>query len=97
MDSFSASAITRTVYSLYRTHFLRSLNDIREALKEADLFHGSKWALREILRSLKFRYVSNNQGRKFLMERGVVACKRYNSLRKMKELHCTGRPIIYLD
>ncbi|PSN44869.1 hypothetical protein C0J52_10283 [Blattella germanica] len=39
VDSFSASAI-RTVYSLYRTHFLPSLNDIREALKEADLFHG---------------------------------------------------------
>ena len=54
VDSFSASAI-RTVYSLYRTHFLPSLNDIREALKEADLFHGSKWVLREVLRSLKFR------------------------------------------
>ncbi|PSN33428.1 hypothetical protein C0J52_22596 [Blattella germanica] len=42
VDSFSASAIRRTVYSLYRTHFLPSLNDIKEALKEADLFHGSK-------------------------------------------------------
>ncbi|PSN50533.1 hypothetical protein C0J52_03508 [Blattella germanica] len=85
VDSFSASAIRRTVYSLYRTHFLPSLNDTRKALKEADLFHGSKWALREVLRSLKFRYVSNNQGRKFLMERSEVVCKRYNFLRKMKE------------
>ncbi|PSN37568.1 hypothetical protein C0J52_12648 [Blattella germanica] len=93
VDSFSASAIRRTVYSLYRTHFIPSLNDIREALKEADLFHGSKWALREVLRSLKFRYVSNNQGRKFLMERSDV-CKRYNFLRKMKELRCTGRPTV---
>ena len=31
------------------------------------------------------------------MERSDIVCKRYNFLRKMKELRCTGRPIIYLD
>ncbi|KAJ4435156.1 hypothetical protein ANN_23732 [Periplaneta americana] len=95
IDSFTGSAIRRTIYNLYQSKFLPSLDNMREALKEAKLFDGSKWTLRQILKKTKFRYVKNNQGRKMLMHRSDVVVKRFHFLRKIREYRSPNSPIIY--
>lgn len=97
IDSFTKSAIRRTIYQLYESRFLPSLNDMKEALNKAGLFDCSKWALREIFKKMKFRYLKNNKGRKMMMERSDIVVKRFNYLRKMRDLRNSLRPIIYLD
>ncbi|KAJ4433757.1 hypothetical protein ANN_16069 [Periplaneta americana] len=44
IDSFTAAAIKRQIYSLYKTDFIPSVEDIRDALHKSGLFSGSKWS-----------------------------------------------------
>ena len=97
IDSFTGEAIKRAVYSLYKTDFVPSVNDIRKFLQENDIFRGSKWSLQQTLKKLNFKYVKNNFNRLFLMEKSHIINSRFHFLRRINELRNLGRPIIYLD
>ncbi|KAJ4437689.1 hypothetical protein ANN_17834 [Periplaneta americana] len=47
IHSFTAAAIKRQIYSLYKTDFSPSVEDIRDALDKSGLFYGSKWSVRD--------------------------------------------------
>ena len=97
VDSFTANAIKRAVYGMYKVDFVPSISDIKDDLEKKEIFKGSKWAVHKILKNLKFKFLKNNFGRTFLMQKPHVISSRFYFLRKMKELRNTGRPIIYLD
>jgi hypothetical protein len=99
LDDFSNEVVRRTVHSSYDNDQYPMIAKILGALHEKINYTGSQCSMRNILRSLNFKYKKCNNRREFLMERNDIVCSWVKLLRKMNEFKCNNdtRPIVYLD
>jgi transposase len=82
LDSFSEDAIRRHVYAYYEKKELPTLMKLKKTLEEDNIFNGSDFTLRKILKKLGFRWKKINN-RQFLMERNDIVNWRCNFLRSI--------------
>ena len=94
MDSFTENAIKNHIYSYYERKEWPSRKKLLISLKEADLFHGAKTSLSEVLHKLNFKWKKIDK-RKFLLERSDIVAARCIFLRQIRA--CDFNNVIFLD
>lgn len=94
LDDFQKSAIHRHILAYYERKEVPTLRKLLVSLKDADLFHGSRWSLSQVIKSIGFVYKKFNS-RKCLMEKPSVALLRCQFLRKIHNVDMNK--IVFLD
>lgn len=94
LDDFQKSAIHRHIVGYYERKEVPTIRKLLISLKDADLFHGSSWSLRKVIKSIGFVYKKLNN-RKCLMEKPSVALLRCQFLRKIHNVDMNK--VIFLD
>jgi hypothetical protein len=100
IDDFNKSVLKRTVASFYEEGQYPTVCKILERFKkQVPEFKCGETSMKIILKNLGYKYKTNADGRKYLMERTDIVCARMSFLRKMKELRDSNddRPRFYLD
>lgn len=98
LDDFDKCALRRIIYNFHKTKGeLPTLKTLLPVAQSELDFHGSRWALRKIVRSMGFRWRKTKTNRKILIEKNDVRDKRLSYLRSVAKYRSQNRPIIYID
>lgn len=97
IDGFDRNLMHRTVLSMMSQNTTITLRKLKEELSKAGV-NTSKTKIWKTLHSLGFRYgKADKQSKQALLERSDLAKKRFQFLRKRKELRDGNKPIFCLD
>ena len=98
IDDFDICVLRRIVQTMYeKRQVLPTLENIRNELREAVGYTGSKKYLSKTLKMMGFQYKRCKTDRKILMERPDVVAHRIRFLRHIKKLRDAGYTIVYTD
>lgn len=98
VDEFDKTVIRRTIHEFHKTQNQRpTLKTLLPVIKEKIDFKGGIWALRQVLKELKFKWRKSVDQRKFLIEKHEIREKRVSFIRAVRRYRDEGRPIVYTD
>ena len=98
IDDFDICVLRWIVQTMYeKRQVLPTLENIRNELREAVGYTGSKKYLSKTLKMMGFQYKRCKTDRKILMERPDVVAHRIRFLRHVKKLRDAGYTIVYTD